>query len=102
MTDETNVISLADRRPSEVTTDEYEGGCPHCGGADEMLNVGRDHWIICHRHKTRWSPGSNLYSGWRHETEDDWVHNRAVLAGYTAVEPVYPRPDATNMKDERS
>ena len=66
------------------------GDCPECGcGESEvlMLNVGRDHWQYCPRHKTRWLIGSNLFSSWRHETEADWQRNREVLEGCREVEP---------------
>ena len=55
-----------------------------------LFEVGRDHWYLCHEHRSKWSPGSNLFSGWRHEDEGDWLVNRAMLAGYSEVEPYMP------------
>jgi hypothetical protein len=54
---------------TEKRFDSYEGGCPECGGMHNVLNVGRVHWAVCHDHKTKWSPGENLYSSWRDESE---------------------------------
>ncbi len=66
-------------------------GCPGCGNHDGYLNVGPDHWFVCHRHKTRWRAGSNLFSGWRDENEETWARNRILLSGYMwVVEPVMP------------
>ena len=63
------------------------GVCPHCGGNDGYLNVGRTHWFVCHTHKTRWWIGCNMVTTWKQETEDDWKKNAEILAGYTMVEP---------------
>ena len=73
------------------TTDEYFGGCPHCGQNDGYMNIGREHWFVCGRHRTKWLAGSNLFSGWRDEDEATWERNRFKLAGYTVVEPTHPR-----------
>lgn len=74
----------------EITTDEYFGGCPVCGEYTDCLNVNRDHWMVCEKHRTRWCIGSNLFSSWRHENEDIWKRNRETLDGYTNVDPVTP------------
>lgn len=68
----------------------YSGDCPECKcGESESwtLNIGRDHWEYCRRHKTKWHVGSNLYSSWQHETEADWQRNSELLEGYREVEP---------------
>lgn len=67
---------------------EYWGACPDCGKTGGCLNVDRDHWFVCHEHKTRWCVGSNLFSGWREETEAQWRRNARELAGYREVNPV--------------
>ena len=41
-------------------------------------------------HRTKWWVGSNLFSGWRDQSEDDWARNDATLSGYRAVIPVFP------------
>jgi hypothetical protein len=67
------------------------GGCPHCQSNDGWLNIGRDEWAICHRHQVKWRLGSNLFSDWKNETEEDWTRNRYRLDRYMTVEPVYQR-----------
>ncbi len=77
-------------RDAVVTTHPF-GGCPGCGNHDGYLNVGPDHWFVCHRHKTRWRAGSNLFSGWRDENEETWLRNRFQLAQYMRVlKPIMP------------
>ena len=61
---------------------ECFGGCPYCGGYDVFLNIGRDHWIICRTHQVKWHIGSNLFSCWRNQTEEQWLRNTYELAGY--------------------
>jgi hypothetical protein len=58
-----------------------------------MLNVRRDHFFVCHRHRCYWAFASNLLSGWHHETEEIWQRNAETLEKYRRVEPVsLPRP----------
>ena len=64
------------------------GACPECGGNDGYLNVGRDHWFVCHHHKVKWLVGTNLFSSWRYQEEDEWRENERLLAGYEEVLPV--------------
>ncbi len=83
--------ALSERDRDAVVTTHPFGGCPGCGNTDGYLNVGPDHWFVCHRHKTRWRAGSNLFSGWRGENEETWLRNRFQLSGYMwVVEPVMP------------
>jgi hypothetical protein len=85
-----------------ITCDAYFGGCPVCGKTNGYLNVSRDHWFYCDEHQTRWCAGSNLFSGWRHESRYIWVKNKARLADYTPVEPlgegVWPRDPAARAE----
>ena len=71
---------------SVATIEDALGGCPRCGEIHQYLNLGRDHWGICHTHKTKWCLGRHLFSSWRNETEEDWARNRARLASYTTIE----------------
>jgi hypothetical protein len=66
------------------------GGCPTCLCIDNVWNVFKSHWAVCHRHKTKWYLGANLFSNWRQETEADWLRNKYRLAEYREVEPVFP------------
>ncbi len=68
--------------------EEHFGNCPECGRTDGYINVFKDHYFRCDEHKTVWFVGRNLYSSWRHETEEDWQHNRERLIDYRVVEPV--------------
>ena len=65
----------------------YFGSCPECGRAARYLNFHRDHWFVCDEHKVRWWGGSNMFSNWRYETEEDWEANGKLLMGYREVEP---------------
>jgi hypothetical protein len=80
--------NLPRRFPDAIIVDNYFGGCPECGKTDGHLNVGRDHWFVCHAHKKCWSPGSNLFSSWKDETEAEWKANFALLNGYDEVAPL--------------
>lgn len=83
--------------------DNYFGGCPECGGNDGYLNVGRNHWYICHEHKTRWLLGSNLFSSWQEQSEEDWKRNAELISDYKNVEPIFDE-EATQeelKKEER-
>jgi len=72
-------------------TDDYWGLCPRCHAApDQYLNVYKAHYFVCHRDKTRWMGGYNLFSVWQDESPELWETNRALLRGYTHVEPIYP------------
>ena len=68
----------------------YWGICPACHRNDGYLNVGRDHWFVCHAHRVKWCIGSNLFSSWRYESREEWAENRDVLKGYTEIEPEFP------------
>lgn len=67
---------------------DYFGGCPYCGLNDGCLNLGRDHWYVCHTHRTKWWVGSNLFSSWRHEDEEDWALHALRIRDYEEVESV--------------
>ena len=85
------VVELLEWRNLEQQPDPGIGGCPHCGGNDGWLNVGRDEWAICRGHQVKWLIGSNLFSDWQHETEEDWLRNRYRLEQHMTVEPVFRR-----------
>lgn len=63
----------------------YWGACPECGENDGFLNIHKEHWFVCHRHKVKWLVGTNLLSSWCYEDEDDWLANEAKLAEYTDI-----------------
>lgn len=85
------------------------GGCPECGGEDGFLNVGREHWFVCARHRTKWFVGGNLFSGWRDEPEEAWQENASRLSGYREVLPItsrrpvvrkIPKPESEEERSE--
>jgi hypothetical protein len=65
------------------------GLCPHCHKTDGYVNLGKAHYARCDEHRVSWMVGFNLFSSWRHETEDDWRRNRELLKGYKTVEPYH-------------
>ena len=82
------VIRLPGERAA-ITTDAYFGGCPHCGANDGYMNVEREHWCVCDKHKTKWRIGSNLFSDWKDEDPAVWTQNEYRLGGYMVVKPIY-------------
>lgn len=60
----------------------YFGTCPECGDNDGYRNAGKSHWFLCHEHRVRWCVGSNLFSSWRHETEEQQRHAYEVDPGW--------------------
>jgi len=81
-----NLISMQ----HEMAAAEQFGGCPHCGQTDGCTNVGRSHWFFCKAHKTKWCIGANLFSSWRHETEDEQrrQYDEIGLGEFTEVKPL--------------
>lgn len=76
-------------KPEEV---DYFGGCPTCWRNDGHLNVGREHWFICHKHRVKWLAGENLFSTWRSEPDSQRLVNAARIVGYREVAPKCPTP----------
>jgi len=71
------------------TTGNYFGDCPECGGNDGYVNYGREHWFSCREHRTRWCAGSNLFSSWKYETEEEQEQQWSEIAEYREVEPIF-------------
>jgi len=78
----------------KVETDEYFGGCAHCGKTDGYVNYGRDHWFVCDAHRVRWYAGSNLFSSWREDKTDDDIAREWKTREFTVVDPVRAKPEA--------
>ena len=80
---------------------DYFGGCPRCGGNDGHLNLGREHWFYCERHRSKWFFGSNLFSAWRDEDAVTRHRSAALLARFVEVEPIWPatRPAGAEVND---
>jgi hypothetical protein len=73
---------------------DYWGTCPHCHDCSGQLNVGRSHWFFCDEHKVRWCVGSNLFSAWRFQTEEEQraIYDAKDFGSYRDVEPYFPPP----------
>ena len=78
-----NVIAFP--RPFVDFSDTYFGVCPKCRRHDGFLNIGREHWFHCKRHKTKRLAGINLFSGWKSESEETMLANAALLQKYRHV-----------------
>src|SRR5690242_18180191 len=64
----------------------YDGCCPDCvEWKPQMLNIERDHWGCCDKHRVKWHIGSNLYSSWQYENRLDWLRNERHLAPYRNI-----------------
>lgn len=83
-------------------SENYFGGCPECGGSDGVRNVGRVHWCFCSTHGLKWAIGSNLFSSWHNETEDDWRRNAEMLALFTEVEKLMPYREKLRTRAARA
>jgi hypothetical protein len=80
----------AERDETDDCFDQYFGWCPECGSHDGYCNIGRDHWVFCDAHRTKWWVGSNLFSAWRDDDEATWERNAEHLAAYRVVDPHTP------------
>jgi hypothetical protein len=79
-----------------ITTDEYFGGCPHCGKTNGYRNAGKAHWAFCDEHRAMWHIGTNLFSSWQAETAEE-QEAKWHLVNYTEVKPIYPDARDTHM-----
>lgn len=70
----------------EFVVPGYFGGCPRCGRDDGCLNVGKDHWYRCDRHRVRWWIGRGLFTV-EYDDPAVWTENAALLSQYQEVKP---------------
>ena len=71
----------------EAKGEDLLGDCPRCGANDGYMNVGREHWGVCHRHRAKWLRGENLFRSWREQSPEDWRANQDQLDHYDVVQP---------------
>jgi hypothetical protein len=73
-------------------TEGYFGLCPVCHRTDGYANAGQAHRFYCKEHKTSWLAGSDLFSCWRYETEEQQrkIWDEIGLNEFDDVEPYYP------------
>ena len=69
-----------------MAKNDYFGICPDCSEPGVFRNIGREHYSCCDAHRVFWYVGSNLFSSWRDQTEEQWAANRDLLSGYREVE----------------
>jgi hypothetical protein len=82
--------------PPKPHVEDYWGGCPVCGRNDGFMTVswpsdeGRhcEHWIVCHRHRVRWSIGGPLFSTSKTLSLERQQANYRRLVSYRQVEPL--------------
>ena len=67
------------------------GLCPICGRNDGYLNISKNHFAVCNKHRVFWHVGTALFDSWQHENETIWQRNKEKLKGYKQVEPIYAR-----------
>lgn len=91
------VIGSRESKSAQLT-----GYCPLCDNDPaEILNVGRNHYAVCHECRVYWPLGSNLFSGWRDEEPEVWERNKKLLATYQNAtdKPKTPRPPLGSLGD---
>jgi hypothetical protein len=69
--------------------ENHFGTCPHCHKTDGFINIGSVHVFLCREHKLKWCVGSNLFSCWRHQTEDEQrqIYDRLGVGDFTEIQP---------------
>ncbi len=75
------VISFPDKQ------DDRLGLCPKCRKPPDILNVERNQYGVCHKHKVAWLVGTNQFSSWQQEDEIKWRLNAELLDNYRRVKP---------------
>jgi hypothetical protein len=82
--------NMANNLTKQRAADACFGSCPVCGGSDGHINVGRSHWFRCDEHKVAWCIGSNLFSAWRDESQEEQrnLYERIGMSEYRIVEPL--------------
>jgi len=78
----------------------YFGLCPVCHKTDGSLNVGRSHWFYCKEHKKCWCAGSNVFSSWRDQTEQEQRQRYAEIGfdNYDEIDCAYIPPDCVAFR----
>lgn len=102
---------------TEITQEPHNkpfAECPKCSEENRdyskrdvgMYNVGRGHWYYCKPHKLTWCIGSNLFSGWRDQTEDEQraIYDALGMESYEVVDcntgKPTPKPEPVELTAE--
>ncbi len=72
----------------QFSAQNHFGDCPKCQKNDGHINVGRDHWFVCRRHRVKWKAGHDIFPDWQHETLQVWRRNEKLLDLFMEVEPL--------------
>ena len=95
-----------DLTPDEIYTEGHWGFCPDCHRLPNgYVNIGKGHWMVCPECKVYWFVGSNLFSSWRDETEEQQraTYDRMGIADFRRVEDgYYPPEDEADTETEKS
>lgn len=75
------------------------GVCPTCHRTVGYLNVGNDHWFLCHTHKTKLAVGANLFSSSIDEKPEQQREEQEKI-GFDCYEKVKPHYDTTGADEE--
>ena len=73
-----NVISL--KAP------KFFGDCPKCRRNDGYVNIGRNHWFLCKKHRVKWFFGTDIFPTWRDENQEIWWKNAQLISGFLEIE----------------
>ena len=77
---------MLDEADEQAATSPPCGGvCPTCKRTDGYVNAGKGHWGVCNTHKVLWFIGSNLFSSWKDETEEEQRKAFEPIDSYTMV-----------------
>jgi hypothetical protein len=83
--------------------EDHFGLCPICRRTDGYLNAGRTHVFFCEEHRVCWTAGSNLFSSWRHETDEEQRAAFERIEGFREVTPFFwPRKSNPGQEDTAS
>ena len=77
--------------PMTLENNGYFGVCPQCRRNDGYANVGPSHWFFCKKHRVMWCVGSNLFSSWKDETEEEQrrVYHEIGLGEFEEIRPLH-------------
>lgn len=76
------------------------GECPECGRGDEYRNIYKHHFFFCDEHRFVWIGGTNLFSSWHEETEEDWRREWDHLKGYHTVDGFGEYESGTPLEEQ--
>jgi len=81
-----DIIEEVEKKKYELRQQNRFGNCSVCGGENGHLNVYKDHYFFCRKHKKCWYVGSNLISGWQDETQEIWKENAVKLKEFEEID----------------